>query len=230
MPEVHQINALISPERQEYQPRVSGVNPSEPANTAQNKPTDNKDRQNNTDKNSTGFENPKNGELSDSEKRAVENLKSRDREVKAHESAHQRAGSGLVKGGPSFDYTIGPDGKRYATGGEVKIDIAPVNGDPEATIKKMQQVRRAALAPADPSSQDRAVAAKATAIEEKARAELLEEKTRINNNPIFKSYFKEPELEVKGNFLDIVYGAPATLKEIQKPAGFASKQANEGRI
>ncbi len=45
-------------------------------------------------------------------------------------------------------------------------------GDPQATIAKMQQVRRAALAPAEPSAQDRRVAARASEQERRARAEL----------------------------------------------------------
>ena len=54
---------------------------------------------------------------------------------------------------------LGPDGNRYAIGGEVSIDVAPVDGDPEATIAKMEIVKAAALAPAEPSAQDRKVAA-----------------------------------------------------------------------
>ncbi|MCH8129990.1 MAG: hypothetical protein IIC70_08840, partial [Acidobacteria bacterium] len=53
-----------------------------------------------------------------------------------------------ASGGPTFEFTTGPDGKRYAVGGEVQIDTSAVDGDPQATIQKMQQVRRAALAPA----------------------------------------------------------------------------------
>lgn len=111
-------------------------------------------------------------ELSDAEKKEVEKLKKIDREVRAHEAAHKAAGGSLVTGGASYTYTTGPDGKRYVTGGEVNIDISYDLDDPRATIDKMRQVRRAALAPADPSAQDRAVAAKASQIEARARAEL----------------------------------------------------------
>ena len=63
-------------------------------------------------------------------------------------------------------------------GPELQDDALPsvaVEGDPEATIQKMQQVRRAALAPSDPSSADRAVAAKAQRAERQARAEQREQ-------------------------------------------------------
>ena len=116
-------------------------------------------------------------ELTEEEKQQVKELKARDREVKAHEMAHIAAGGQYITGRANYEYQTGPDGKRYAVGGEVSIDTSEVNGDPEATIRKMQVVRRAALAPAKPSAQDRAVAAQATQKEINARQELREEKS-----------------------------------------------------
>lgn len=113
--------------------------------------------------------------LSSEEQREVQRLKTRDREVHAHERAHQAAGGQYVRGGPAYETQTGPDGKTYAVGGEVQIDTSPVAGNPAATIQKMQQVRRAALAPADPSSADRKVAAEASEKEQAARKELAEE-------------------------------------------------------
>lgn len=111
--------------------------------------------------------------LSDEELAMVEQMAERDREVRAHEQAHKAVG-GQYAGAISYDYEQGPDGKKYAVGGEVQIDISEVDGDPEATIRKMQQVRRAALAPAEPSPQDRQVAAEASQLEADARSELRE--------------------------------------------------------
>lgn len=113
-------------------------------------------------------------DLDSEEKQQVNQLKKRDAEVKAHEAAHMAAGGAVVQGGASYQYERGPDGKMYAVGGEVKIDISPER-TPEATIRKMQQVKRAALAPAQPSGTDRAVAARAAQIEAKARAERSKE-------------------------------------------------------
>jgi hypothetical protein len=115
-------------------------------------------------------------ELSADEKKQVEQLKSVDREVRAHESAHVGAGGGVVKGGASFQYQSGPDGQQYAVGGEVSIDASPVKGNPQATIQKMQMVIRAALAPAQPSGQDRSVAASASQAMAQAQQELTESK------------------------------------------------------
>jgi len=107
--------------------------------------------------------------------REIHELAARDRQVRTHERAHVAAAGGLAHGGVRFEYTRGPDGRQYATGGEVSIDVSPVAGDPEATIDKAQKIRRAALAPAEPSQQDRAVAAKASAMANEARIELQRE-------------------------------------------------------
>jgi hypothetical protein len=107
-------------------------------------------------------------QLSDDERRMVNELQARDREVRAHEAAHQAAGGGHV-GGASYTYQQGPDGRQYAVGGEVPVDLSTGGGSPEAVIAKMAQVRAAAMAPADPSAQDFAVAAAAAAIQAAAR-------------------------------------------------------------
>jgi hypothetical protein len=120
-----------------------------------------------------------NSESEDSEKNSenTQELSKRDRKVRAHEQAHLAVGGRYIKGVAHYQYQKGTDGKMYAVSGEVSIDVSPVSGNPQATIAKMQTVRSAALAPADPSGQDRAVAAEATSEELKARQELNEEST-----------------------------------------------------
>ncbi len=107
---------------------------------------------------------------------AIKDLKSRDAEVRTHEQAHQAAG-GQYASAPSFDMTKGPDGKDYATGGHVNIDVSPVSNDPQATINKMRQIKSAALAPAEPSAQDRKVAAQADATSAAAQRVLSNQST-----------------------------------------------------
>jgi hypothetical protein len=114
-------------------------------------------------------------DLSDDDQREVQELKNRDREVRAHEQAHIAAAGAHSRGGPSYEYQRGPDNRQYAVGGEVQIDTSAVSGDPEATIRKAQTVRRAANAPAEPSSQDRSVASAAAQMEAKARRELTQQ-------------------------------------------------------
>lgn len=100
-------------------------------------------------------------------------LKARDQEVRTHEQAHKSAG-GQYAAAPTYSYERGPDGKQYVTDGEVSIDIGE-ESDPQATINKMQVVKRAAMAPAQPSAQDRRVYAEATQKEAQARQELNEQ-------------------------------------------------------
>ena len=106
--------------------------------------------------------------LSPEAQQQLRELKLRDAEVRAHESAHMAAGGGHVNGGAGYTYQKGPDGRQYAIGGHVSIDASSVPGDPEASREKAQQVRRAALAPGEPSGQDRQVAARAAAQEARA--------------------------------------------------------------
>ncbi len=110
-------------------------------------------------------------QLDPREQAEVRRLQARDREVRAHEQAHQAAGGSLVSSAASYSYTTGPDGKRYATGGEVAVDTSE-GRTPEETLRRAQQIRRAALAPAQPSGQDRAVAAQASQMEARARQEM----------------------------------------------------------
>jgi len=106
------------------------------------------------------------------DKQVLTELKTRDQEVRAHEAAHKAAG-GPLTGAASYSYKTGPDGNKYATGGEVPIDTGKVANDPEATVRKAQIIRAAALAPASPSAQDRAVAAQASAMAAEANGELI---------------------------------------------------------
>jgi len=97
-------------------------------------------------------------------------LRKRDADVRAHERAHQMAAGGLA-GGATFTYQRGPDGQLYAIGGEVPITIAP-GRTPEETLQRARTVRSAALAPAEPSGPDRAVAAAAASMEAQAQQEI----------------------------------------------------------
>jgi len=115
-------------------------------------------------------------ELTEAEKRELEKLKETDRKVRAHERAHKAAAGGYATGGVYYVYKRGPDGQQYAVGGEVKLDVSEIPGDPEATIRKMRQVKRAALAPADPSPQDMRVAAIAAQEEAEAQLEAVEKR------------------------------------------------------
>lgn len=122
------------------------------------------------------------GELSREEQRIVSELQAADTNVRAHEAAHMAAGGGLTSPA-SYTYERGPDNKMYAVAGEVGISTSEGN-TPQESLNKAQTIRRAALAPADPSPQDLKVAAQAASMEMSARAEIMQEKMAQNSqNP-----------------------------------------------
>jgi len=120
------------------------------------------------------------GTYDEKTQREIDRLKKRDMEVKLHERMHLAVAGPYARGGANFQYTTGPDGKKYAVSGEVSIDTSEVPDNPQATIAKAQTIRRAALAPAEPSGQDRAVAAEATQMEMRAKQELFKKDSELS--------------------------------------------------
>ena len=148
--------------------------------SAQDSPQDNDKEDNEQSSNSKGELTEEQGSQEGSEKskealfaeqQEVKSLKLRDQEVRSHELAHAAVG-GAYTGAPNYSFEVGPDGNKYAIGGEVSVDLAPVDGNPSATIAKMQKVHAAALAPANPSIQDTRVAASAAKLIAQAQSEL----------------------------------------------------------
>lgn len=115
------------------------------------------------------------GNLTEEEKKQAEELKKRDQEVRQHEQAHIRASGGNNIGSPQYEYVTGPDGKRYAVGGEVKVDMSKED-TPEETLEKAREIERGALASDEPSPEDRKVAQEARQMQQEARQEIAEEK------------------------------------------------------
>ncbi|WP_448547000.1 putative metalloprotease CJM1_0395 family protein [Thalassotalea fusca] len=114
------------------------------------------------------------------EQQTIKELQVRDREVRSHELAHATAG-GPYTGSPSYSFEVGPDGKKYAVEGEVSVDLEPIDGNPRATIAKMQKVYNAALAPANPSIQDMRIANAAAQQIARAQSQLLNEASSVDS-------------------------------------------------
>lgn len=147
---------------------------------------------------------------SQQELQQIKELKARDRVVRAHEAAHVAAGAGVVKGGATFSFQRGPDGVQYAIGGEVQIDVSEVAGDPQATARKADRIRAAALAPAQPSSTDQAVAARASQMAIEARAEISQQRNaesqqskENDDDPSSNTNTTFTPPELTGNLLDL---------------------------
>ena len=110
---------------------------------------------------------------------SAQRLRIVEQKVKAHELAHKTVG-GELAGAVRYKYTKGPDGRLYVTGGEVPLRLEK-GKTPQETVEIANRVKRAALAPLNPSSQDRAVAAKAAAMEIQARIEMMAERNDERN-------------------------------------------------
>jgi hypothetical protein len=104
---------------------------------------------------------------------ALRELAAQEDKVIAHEQAHMAAGGDIV-GAATYSYTVGPDKKRYISGGEVSISV-PETSDKEQMLQNLERVKEAALAPAEPSGQDLKVAADADAKAMKLRSEIAAE-------------------------------------------------------
>jgi len=136
--------------------------------------------------------------LESRENQELQYLRARDQEVRAHERAHIAAGGRHVRGGAQFDYQRGPDGRMYAIGGEVSIDTAPVPNDPQATLEKAQVIQRAALAPAEPSSQDISVAGQARQMAVQARVEIARQRAEEAQADTREAAVGNPGFESRG--------------------------------
>jgi hypothetical protein len=130
---------------------------------------------------------------------ALQKLAQTDRKVRSHEQAHLAAAGPYARGGATYTFERGPDGRLYAVGGEVAIDTSPVAGDPEATLRKAQAIKASALAPADPSAQDRAVAAQAAQLAASAQAEIHSRQTSGSD-----ARLDYEDLFAKGSYVDLL--------------------------
>lgn len=110
-------------------------------------------------------------ELSEEELATVATLKTIDGKVRRHEQAHLSASGGLALSGANFSFKTGPDGQRYAVAGDVSIDVSE-GKTAEETLLKARIIQTAALAPSDPSPQDRSVASQAKAMEMQAQVDI----------------------------------------------------------
>ncbi len=82
--------------------------------------------------------------------RVLSRYKDSDAQIRQHEQAHA---SSLTASTPDYDYQVGPDGKLYATGGEVRIDTS-IPDDEKAAAFKLSQMQDASSAPNELSAAD----------------------------------------------------------------------------
>lgn len=116
-------------------------------------------------------------------------LRSRDKQVRLQEEIHHKMAGPWAVGSPRYTEQIGLDGKFYATSGEVMLDVNPIHGDPHATMAKMAQIERAAMAPAmfpgagGVSEADEAIASRANSLRHAAAAAAMPAKFPGGSSP-----------------------------------------------
>ena len=98
-------------------------------------------------------------ELTAEERAAVDRLRQRDSQVKQEEKAHAAA-AGTSAGPITYTYTVGPDGRQYATGGSVSVRISNPSSDPAKLAEAASRLSTAANAAHNPSAADLAAARK----------------------------------------------------------------------
>ncbi len=128
--------------------------------------------------------------LSKVEQKEVEELERIDSQVRRHELTQKAIAGSYAKESVSFDYVTGPDGKKYAKEGHIKIDTRPIPNNPEATIRKARAIRSVGLTSTNTSSQNRSVSAEIAKIEREARMELKTEQ-RKESDDTAKIVFEE---------------------------------------
>ncbi|MEY4589518.1 MAG: hypothetical protein RL497_1594 [Pseudomonadota bacterium] len=157
----------------------------------------------------------------------LKQLASRDREVRAHELAH-KAAAGSYGGAIRFEYQRGPDGNRYAVGGEVDIDTSP-ESSPEATLAKARTIQRAANAPAQPSDQDRAVAAQAVQMAQQALQQIAESRQVESRQESSRSVERADKKASSDTFAVELKSSPAPGDKPAEESGKVAKPEADGK-
>lgn len=156
-------------------------------------------------------------DLTPEQKQEVAKMQKTDADVKAHEQAHKAAAGGLNTSAANYQYEEGPDGNKYAVAGDVSISYRE-GSDPEENLRNAQALKRAALAPADPSSTDKAVASSADAKIAEAQRQIQEqqqeEQKGSDDDSNIKSHEPKPLLENENEERT----APQTVSQRQQEA------------
>lgn len=147
---------------------------------------------------------PGRNELSPAEKKVLDEMQARDREVRQHEQKHLQAAGSLAKGPARYIYQIGPDGKPYATGGSVRIDTSISGVNEYDNQGKATQIQNAALAPGDPSIADMGVANNASQNSVQKTASREYRKNAINPDGLYNQAETYPET-INTNYSLVIY-------------------------
>jgi hypothetical protein len=123
--------------------------------------------------------------LTAADEAVIRGLKKLERDLMGREMDQARVGGGVTGKGRHVVET-GPDGERYVTGGDTSPSIIR-GGSPEQELARAHSARRAALAPASPSSKDLAVANEAARVERAAQKKIDEQMGSVKEAERFEA-------------------------------------------
>jgi hypothetical protein len=115
------------------------------------------------------------------EMQVVDARSQREKSVRAMEYAHARTVGRRVQ---IVSIRASSQGESVVEAPSRKLHRAPPSSDAAATIRKMEQVKRAALGSEEPSPRDRTIALRADAIQTRARREMVERRRVEHGNDI----------------------------------------------
>ena len=164
--------------------------------------------------------NPKRPGISGDQSKEVEDLKRKDKEIREHEQSHLQSG-GSYAHAPQYVYKTGPDGNKYVVEGKTQI-VFQEGDSPEDTIKIAHTIMKAALAPKEPSNEDRRVMAEALRMEQRAKQELKSKQQKtlkeyLKTNVLIAENDGKPEKPVKHVESTKVMGMKIAVPEIKNP-------------
>lgn len=128
-------------------------------------------------------------------KRKITQLEKREQSIINHEKMHMLIGGSLASS-PTYTYSIGPDGKKYVSGGRVDMKM-PTGGSLESLLSGLKRIKAAASSVTNPSAADLSTAAMAASIEASVNSEIAlikmkesysksDEKTQGNKSNLLK--------------------------------------------
>lgn len=106
-------------------------------------------------------------------KKEIEQLRQREAEVR-RKKLSKKIAAGNTADHVVYEYSIGPDGKRYAVSGHVVFDTSEED-TPQETLKKARTLMQAAVISPNSSQSDIHIARKADELAKKAQKELIKE-------------------------------------------------------
>lgn len=198
-----------------------------PVDTANATTNSNTRADTNVDRNSTSEARPvveSSRTLDKADLRDIEQLQQRDREGQQQGSA-----DGATTGAPQYEFKAGLDGNHYATVGEVSVKFSG-SSDPTGQTAEAKQIKNAGNASAQPSAQDRAVAARAEQPTVSADKGLLKETVVSGEGANTQARVPDREQNIRANSTSVSFSRTSSQASSAQSAEGSGVQASESKF